>query len=447
MRLTAKDLLRVLTVGFFACGYHAIYIDYLHPVFEYAHYRLEPKDGFQWLLIYILAILPTVWQRSQKNVVGAGVSLIYIFLYVPALITMCAMWIRPFAELAMLASSLMIGQLIIQSACFSTEYKIKNAALGLTEYIGPCIATALGALTVFSVTIFIFQNFNHMRLVGFADVYELRFASSAATGLLSGYLSMWLLGVSIPYYLSLATYRMNYGLGLLVLIICIIVYMGNGAKSALLMPIQGILLGVLISEKRNTTQFLAFWCAIVLWVLYFYKADWLDLFKSFFLMRLLSTGGWTLTTYYEYFVDNGWTYYTHIGPVGTLFGRVYLEELGRIIGLEYWNSSDANFNANFWATDGVAAWGIVGIISISLIMYIILKFLNIITIRVDPRSASILLVGFWLGILNASLFTSLFSGGGLILLFILSWGYYRSTKFAESSRLHYLKRSNNINIS
>lgn len=418
MRLSFRDILRMSVIGLFAAGYHAVYLVYLNPAFEYAGYRVEARDWSQWAYTYVIAVLPSIWQSGRNNAVASGVSLIYLLLYVPALITMCAMWVAPFSEYMTLAFALLVGQFIIQSSV-SGRARISSAESYCLEITSPGVRLTLAIFTSISLVVFVLENKTHMRIVGLADVYELRFASRDATSLLSGYLSMWLLGVSIPYYLAIGVCRRVWWAILFSVALSIIIFMGNGAKSALFMPVQALIVGILVAKNRNSTQFLAVILALTMWALYLLDTDWLNFLKSLFVMRLLSTGGWTMTTYYEYFSSEGWTYYSHVGPIGAMIGKVYQLELGQLIGLKYSASADANFNANFWATDGVAALGVAGVLIVSLLMAAVLKLISKLTYNINARCASILLTGFWLSILNSSLFTSMFSGGGFIILILL----------------------------
>lgn len=436
MLITLKDLKRILAVCFFAAGYHAIYVAYLNPVFDYAYYRLENREWFQWVAVYLIVLTPSVWQRSICNAVASGISLIYLLVYVPALITMSAMWIKPFSEFILVAISLMIGQFIIQL------YPLKRPAtcnpIINSQQLTQGIKTFVAILTFISLTVFIIENKSHMRLVGFEDVYDLRFASRDASSLLSGYLSMWLLGVSVPFYLSLFIQRKNWKSLFLAILISILLYMGNGAKSALLMPIQALIVAFLVAKGRNPTQFLGLLLGLTMWILYLADFEWLNIFKSLLIMRLLSTGGWTLTTYYEFFSFNGWTYYSHVNIIGSFLGKEYSTELGKLIGIEYFSSEDANFNANFWATDGIAAFGIIGIIFASFLMGYVLRIISKLSLHLDQRATAVLLSGFWLSILNSSIFTSMLSGGGLLILLII---YFQNQFILSKLRLS-TKRNN-----
>jgi hypothetical protein len=418
MLITIKDLQRVFATIFFAAAYHALYIDYVHPMFGYMHYRLEHREWFQWLVIYAFAVVPSLWQKGHNDAVGCGISLIYLLLYVPALITMCAMWIEPFSDLIILALALMVGQIIIQLASKQGE-RVSTKKISTIEVIAPNYQSLIAIITLASLINFIVDNISHMSLVNFADVYDLRFASRDASSTLSGYLNMWLVGVSIPFYISRAIQCKKWSPLFFAIMISIVIYMGNGAKSALLMPIQAYIVGLIVAHNRNPTQFLAASMGVMMWVLYAFDTELLNLFKSLVIMRLLSSGGWTMVIYHEYFSLHGWTFYSHINLIGAVFGKAYSLGLGQMIGIEYFASEEANYNANFWATDGVAAFGSVGVIIISILMSALLRLVNKLSRYQNQRAIAVLLTGFWLSALNGSLFTSLLSGGGFFILILL----------------------------
>ena len=143
--------------------------------------------------------------------------------------------------------------------------------------------------------------------------------------------------------------------------------------------------------------------------------------KSILLVRVLGAGGWTISTYYDYFSNNGFTFYTHIGPINALTSAYPYGEysLGQTIGLYYSGSSDVNYNANFWASDGFAAMGVLGIPVVTAVMVAVFYAINRIASGYSPRFVELWLSGFWLALLNVPLTTALLSGGGGLTLFLL----------------------------
>jgi hypothetical protein len=148
--------------------------------------------------------------------------------------------------------------------------------------------------------------------------------------------------------------------------------------------------------------------------------------KSILLVRVLGTGGWTMATYYDYFSSNGFTYYTHIGPINALtdaypYGQY---SLGQLIGLKYSGSVEANFNANFWASDAFAAMGVAGVPLVTAVLSAVFYFINRLASGYPTRFVVLWLSGFWLALLNVPLSTALVSGGGALIL-VLLWAARR----------------------
>lgn len=136
--------------------------------------------------------------------------------------------------------------------------------------------------------------------------------------------------------------------------------------------------------------------------------------KSLLFQRTLGSGGWTTYVYYDHFTAQGLTYLSHIRFVDALTG-IYPYgqlQLGQVIGLQYSGSELANFNAGFWASDGIAAFGTAGIYFISVILFVFLVLLNRISAIYDPSFIGLWLSGFAMALLNIPLGTAIVSGGG-----------------------------------
>ena len=127
-----------------------------------------------------------------------------------------------------------------------------------------------------------------------------------------------------------------------------------------------------------------------------------------------------MSHYYEYFSNNGFTYYSHIGAVNALTGAYpYDYALGQLIGLEYSGSAEANFNGNFWASDGFAALGVLGVPVVTIALAFVFIWINRIASAYSARFVFLWLSGFWLALLNVPLSTALLSGGGLVTIGLL----------------------------
>ncbi len=113
---------------------------------------------------------------------------------------------------------------------------------------------------------------------------------------------------------------------------------------------------------------------------------------------------------------------THIGPIAALtnaypYGNL---DLGQVIGRNYFLSEEANFNANFWASDGFAAMGIAGVPVVTAVVCLIWAGINRAARGFSTKFTVLWLAGFWQTLLNAPISVALLSGGGLIVMSLLA---------------------------
>ncbi len=145
---------------------------------------------------------------------------------------------------------------------------------------------------------------------------------------------------------------------------------------------------------------------------------------------MIGSSGWVAAKYYEYFDVNGYTFYTHIGPVNAIFGGYPYGEygLGQLIGIERAGSEQANFNASFWASDGLAALGTAGIFIVTGPVALLMYAINCLTAVFDSRFTVAWITGFVVAMLNVPLSTAMLSGGGIITL-LMAWYATRLDRF------------------
>jgi len=103
--------------------------------------------------------------------------------------------------------------------------------------------------------------------------------------------------------------------------------------------------------------------------------------------------------------------------VGLFVHYPYQMTLGEVIGYDL-VTSDLDANASFYATDGYAALGAVGVVLIGPIFGLFLSVANAMTAS-SLRMACAAFVPFVMIVSNSSLFTSLLSGGGFLLLLLV----------------------------
>lgn len=432
LKITNSKILLFIAAFLYVSTFHASYYFYINPVFEYAHYRYIEKSFVMFVFVYLMAILPLLFFRNGNAPSVFGVSIIYVFCYAPAQLTMFLMWDSDLNKLIFLCIGLYISMsliFVISALGCKNSRLINKLIINDSRLITNKFTTVINIFTYISLFLLIYENHGHMSLVSFDDVYFLREASAMSGGnTLSKYFIMWLSFCFIPFYAITGLVSKNWLTIVFSILLGLIVYMANGSKSALFQPFLVILFWYFFDfTKKNTLSKLLASLSLVISILLCISSNISDSLKSVLLVRTLSTGGWTLVTYYEYFTKNGYTYFTHLWPIELLFaGYPYGEySLGQLIGIEYSGSSEANFNANFWASDGIASMGIWGLMPATLLLLIILYLIDNMSKYYQARSISLWMLGFWMALTNAPVTTAFFSGGGfLIIVFLYLSSFY-----------------------
>ena len=411
-------LFRILSLLAYGLAFQLAYQLYLAPTFEYASYRNIEMTLSHHLLTLAFVALPSLLFKDRPTPAAFGAALIYIVAYVPAQIMIPRMlddfYFPTLSIQAALAASM---------AAISFFSGMGGSRRSEQEPIGRDLTMLVLVLAIPCLLAMVATNYQHMRFVDFASVYELRQDSSKAAQMpVLAYTNLWLAYCFLPYFITRGIMMREWLSFAFGFVGCLLIYLATGAKAQILLPI--IMIGIYFVSKRVNLS-LARLAAISILLVLFCTAlpteGSLGMIKFLYLMRTLSTGGLTMSLYYEFFSSFGYTNYTHINLIGPIIGTYPYGaySMGQVIGLQYYNSELANYNANFWASDGFGAMGIAGVPIITTILCAILVVMNRLASLFDPRFVSLWLTGFWLAMLNLPLSTAMLSGGGLLTLLLL----------------------------
>lgn len=290
-----------------------------------------------------------------------------------------------------------------------------------------------------SMLLLVLANMGHMRIVSFEDVYDLRFESAALPqSTVSAYLISWLSYCFISYFYARGLVHRKWSLLLIGLAGSVLLYMATGAKSSILLLPITLGMSWLWDSGRDFLPRLLLALTLLIAVLNVALPDhglgmWI---KSIVLVRVVGTTGWVASKYLELFSTEGLTYYSHIGPLNALTGLYPFGDLslGQVVGLAYSGSDEANFNGSFWASDGFAALGPIGILVVTPFVAGLLYVINTSMARLDPRFAVLWMSGFFMALLNVPLSTALLSGGGVIILAQAWWLSCKMTPLRAAGR-------------
>lgn len=269
-----------------------------------------------------------------------------------------------------------------------------------------------------------------MHLVGLEDIYELRLANDfLSRGNLVDYVVIALGNCLFPFFLALGLVRKNYRLIIFSVLGQIFLYATEGSKAYLFSSVIIVLIYYII--RKSTSVFSSklltsiIILTLVLTVLVLYGPDEWTAFTaaiaSLVFMRSICIGGVLTAQYYYFFDTHPKTYYSHINIIGQLIKYPYgKESLGIVIGYQFNREKLVNSNASFWATDGIAAAGSLGILLISILLAIVFWTLDSIAVKHNIVFTSLSVVIISISLLNTSLFTTLLSGGLALMIILFS---------------------------
>lgn len=311
-----------------------------------------------------------------------------------------------------------VNQFFINNHNFGISKTVKNGFLLPSKKF----IYAIHLISILGIFLVIWAYSSTMSLVGFDQVYELRSeANSLSKGFLVDYFLVWITFLSIPFYTSMSIIKKDFKYALIAVFISILIYSAQGAKIAALSILIILAIFILTKIKGDILKKLLVSSSIIFMVLASLPDDGIYMWiKSILMVRIYSNAGWALVTYYEYFTTHIHTYYTHIGPINMIFNSYPYGNysLGQLIGIQYFGSEKVNFNANFWASDGLAAIGNYGLIIISFIISVYFFILNRITSKFSHIFLYMFCSGFLMAMQNLPFTTSLLSGGALFILFM-----------------------------
>lgn len=412
-------ILMPLVAAFYFLIYWQIYKQYLYPVFGYANYGLLDRSGEAWAITFFLAIVPVVIAPLATSAASVLSSFMYVLYYVPAVLAPFFSLHRAYGEVFQIQLALAAGMVGMFVAARGTP---GIARVPISKARSDCLLI----FSLFLTAVILFTYRSSLRIVSFYDVYEVRSAASdLGVNPLVGYAIMWQSFCLIPFLLMRGWICREWRHIAAGLFACLVIYAANGAKIAALTPPFVFCSYFLAKRKLPFLASLLLLVSITSFLIIAFVPDYglFLLLKGLVFERTLGTPGNLLVAYYEVFPKYGLTHFSQINAIQSLFGGYPYgsQSLGQVVSKVYFGASDANFNAGFWAMDGIASFGIPGLYFIGFVMAAFFRLLAVRTARLEPAFAGAWISGLAVSLISISFFTSLTSSGGL--LFFVFFGF------------------------
>lgn len=445
-QLQLGRLASLFCVAVFSAIMLSAYLSWLAPKFYYFGFSLN-QDGYQdlWLaipLVFLAAIaLPVILVDFSDYFLWS----IFYFLYAPTILFLPLQWLPHINATALIVALAVSFHSMIFIAKLGGRRKPSQSRLPITqnEFI------IVFFLIYISCLLFILMVFGgSLRLAEFGtDVYDQRrVGADLSAGTLVGYAVGLFSGALSPFLMAAGLTEGRKSWIFIGALGQVLIYAAMASKAALLSA--ALIPLFYYSFIRNQWMYsyrlgilVVVSCALP-WLLKDNLSDaaegWQWQFVSIILMRTYGLAGAMPGVYAEFFAVNPNTLYSHINVVSLFIHYPYTGQVGQVIGEQALGLPGLNANASFWATDGIAALGNVGVLIIGVVVGASLSIANFILSLADRRLVFLSAIPFVISVTNASFFTAVLTGGGgLLLLLVFLWqeAKHTSLKGGDRSRI------------
>lgn len=414
-----KKYFKILLAFIYSYLFYYGYQEFLYQVFEYMGFTIVPHRIDNFLLVaytYLLAIIPVFLHKGILKISSFLCIFIYLILYVPIIFTFFFQRESNVLYIMYIQLLFFIGMVmlfLVDRIPVSRKFYLPSS-FDLFKII--LVLTWIGTLYI----AYVYRG--SLKFASYEDVYIQRSANAdLGADIFTAYFGAWLANVFIPISSTYGLFAKKKLYFISGAVASLIFYMATADKVILLFPFIILCLYYLLRNKNLNNTFVAISAGLSLIMLGTLLTG-LTVFASLFWMRTIGNGGLLTALYHEYFEHHPITVFTHINFINAItqsypYGA---KSLGQVVGAEYF-SNDTNANANFWSTDGIASLGNLGIIFASLLLSIVFYFLNKSTAGYNKLFVICILIPYVSSLLNQSLFSSLLTGGALLIMFILSF--------------------------
>lgn len=422
-RLSRRKIITVALTCIYVSLFIFIYIRW-GTIYHYMGLSYSPDSTFLLASAIMMILFYVVLSRFVINdSVTFFVEFQFFVILVPSLLIV-SMQAPPTALRIGAIITLFSSQLLLKAiASIKVRKKIKlpkneGSETFLFLFLAVC------ALMTFYIVI---NYLPYMRLVAFSEVHAHRlFVGEAVQIPLGGYIIGFLQNAASPLFVAIGIFTRNRFYLFIGIALAILVYSIFGAKIAIAQVIMTIIFGLIVRHyNRVDINFALFGLVglllivlITLMLTSFAPHGFALELAAVIFMRSFAIQGAMTGVYLDFFSTNPLTWYSHVNIVNQLITYPYDAPLGFIIGNTLGGSWNFNANASFWATDGIAALGLFGIPLIAFIVGVFLLFTKLFITKDLAPIAATASIPFIMALGNASFFTNLITGGG-ILLFVL----------------------------
>jgi hypothetical protein len=414
------------TTLYFALLYHVYVVDL--RMWDYLGFQLGDFDAGTILACWVLAMIPLLLLPTRVSRLSGFLAwCLYYFVYVPASLYPVLQGLRPDSIRYPMALCAGFCLLVTISGIRPAPTAAARPATRASNFHA-VFWTLYACLVLYTLSVFA----GSLSLAGVTEVDEQRSrGGELISGTFVGYAVGWLSGCFNPLLVGIGLIHKKRFLFILGSLGQVFVYSTSAMKSILLSVVLiGIIYLVSLRKERIDYRGIAMFSvaslAVPLSFGLFLSEDAsgiYDVVSALIYMRTYGMVGALSGTYFDFFSQNPLTHYSHINLVRSLIAYPYTDSIGEVVGQSM--GLDMNANANFFATDGMAAGGLAGVVFIGAFVGSVLRVVDRLIPKENLRLACAAAVPAIIGLSNASFFTTLLTGGFIPL--VLALHYWRGS--------------------
>lgn len=401
------------------------YAKWIAPVWGYMGPTYNPPDPVLLFTAYALAVILCILSPLKLRRTSLVIYWFLFFtVYLPGMLAPLFTQLDSSSTLLLLELSLTGGMLVI-----ALSYRARLASIRHYPVSRQLFWVAFLTCFVLSNAALLVTYRHSLHLASIDEVYDVR-AQALAVGTQNpaiGYVSSLLSSVMNPFLIAYGLTVRRRKLIVLGILGQVLVYSTAAMKSVLLSPLFIIL--VYYSVKKDTGAFaakLGLLCSAMFLgftaLVGSHNEGFVFNLASLSLLRSFAIPGVEIGEYQYFFEHSPHTYLSHVHGVNLLIANPYSMELGREIGYFYEGEKEgggiANANASFFAMDGIAGFGLPGILIMGVLCAAMFWVLDSCSRGHPLAFTASALTSCTISLTNGSLFTS-FLGGGIMLFMLL----------------------------
>lgn len=393
-------------------------------------FRVYSYNFFDYIVIIVFSILPTLLTPKKINSPSDWYALFMVFFVLCPVLSL-SLGVKDISAGEVLGIAFTVATSVILLKLVGRDDGVSiNDAKRLK--VGEAIKKfSLYSWLIMAVAI-IFEYSSVMRFAGFEEIYVQRELTSNARQFW-GYVTLFFAYVLSTLLCAIGLNEKKTLYTCLGFVGYVIMYMITAEKSMLAFPFFHLLIAFLVDNGDKflglIKKFLLLAVVINLIPVFFSEASELAGRLGFmFYTRMVATPGQLIYDYYQFFSENGFTYFSHIRLFDLLIDPPELyashpkwPQLGWIMGIDM-HSVESNSNASFIAIDGMASFGLIGVVVVTALLCGYLYLINANKYKFAPVFWSVIFAQQAFILINGSFFSSLlsFGSGFFLLIFTLS---------------------------